>query len=111
MLTVLGVAFPFAPVDPDPLGGAEQVLTAIDARVVAERQRSIVLAAAGSRAAGYAVTIPAPAGSRIDRAAWTRAHDAYRRALARLLHEQAIDIIHCHGLDFIDYLPETDVPI
>jgi CelD/BcsL family acetyltransferase involved in cellulose biosynthesis/glycosyltransferase involved in cell wall biosynthesis len=111
VLTVLSVAFPFAPVDQDPLGGAEQVLSAIDARLGAEGQRSIVLAAAGSRSVGHVVAIPARAGATIDHDAWVRAHDAYRGALAHLLGDHAIDVVHFHGPDFIDYVPETDVPI
>ncbi len=111
MLTVLSVAFPFAPVHPEPVGGAEHVLGCVDARLVRDGHRSIVLAAAGSRTAGEAVEIPAPAKSKIDRDAWIFAHETYRRELARLLRENAIDVVHFHGVDFIDYVPETDVPI
>jgi glycosyltransferase involved in cell wall biosynthesis len=111
VLTVLGVAFPFSPVKADPVGGAEHVLGCIDARLVADGHRSIVLAAAGSRGAGETVTIPAPSKAEIDRDEWFAAHDAYRRELARLLAEREIDVVHFHGVDFIDYVPETDVPI
>lgn len=111
MLTVLSVAFPFAPVHPDPVGGAEHVLGCIDARLARDGHRSIVLAAAGSRTAGEAVEIPAPAKPQIDREAWISAHETYRRELARLLRENAIDVVHFHGVDFIDYVPESDVAI
>ncbi len=109
VLTILSVAFPFAPVGPDPVGGAEQVLSTIDARIVAEGHASIVLAVEGSRAAGHLVTIPAQRGT-LDERARELVHGAYRRELTRLLREHRIDVVHLHGLDFMDYLPDTDIP-
>ncbi|RYY04731.1 MAG: glycosyltransferase family 4 protein, partial [Alphaproteobacteria bacterium] len=51
-LTVASVAYKLAPVGPDAVGGSEQVLTAIDAALVAAGHRSIVVAMEGSRSAG-----------------------------------------------------------
>src|SRR5690606_22873333 len=48
VLTVLNVAYPLAPVGEDAVGGAEQILSAIDAALVAAHHRSIVIACAGS---------------------------------------------------------------
>lgn len=110
MLTVLSVAFPFAPVGPDPVGGAEQVLSTLDAHITREGNVSIVLATDGSRASGCLVTIPSHVGT-IDDAARTHACAAYRRELARLLRDYRIDLVHLHGLDFESYVPETDVPV
>ncbi|MFZ2080615.1 MAG: hypothetical protein WAV38_29000, partial [Xanthobacteraceae bacterium] len=51
-LTVLNVAYPFAPVGPDTAGGAEQVLSAIDRALVAAGHRSLVVGCAGSQISG-----------------------------------------------------------
>ena len=51
-LTVLSVAYPLTPVGPDSVGGAEQVLTYLDAALVDTGQHSIVVANEGSRTHG-----------------------------------------------------------
>ena len=48
----MSVAYPFAPVTPDPPGGAEQVLAQIDRALIAAGHRSIVVACEGSATAG-----------------------------------------------------------
>lgn len=99
-LTVLSVAYPFAPVSPDAVGGAEQILSSLDAALSRAGHRSIVLACAGSRVAGELVAMPpVPAG--IDSAARERAHAAIRMALAGT----PADIVHLHGIDFGAYAP------
>ena len=54
-LTVLSVSYPLAPVGPDAVGGAEQILSALDAGLVAAGHRSIVVAPK-HRAAATAAT-------------------------------------------------------
>ena len=49
VLTVLNVAYPLAPVGPDAVGGAEQVLSAIDQALTEAGHRSIVVACEGLR--------------------------------------------------------------
>ncbi|HZP67953.1 MAG TPA: glycosyltransferase [Rudaea sp.] len=98
-LTVLNVAFPFAPVDEDPVGGAEQVLAALDRALVAQGHRSIVIAAAGSRTCGELVSF------RSDTHARAETHRAVRAAIDEVLTRRRIDLMHFHGTDFIDYLP------
>ncbi|MDB4957605.1 MAG: glycosyl transferase group 1 [Myxococcales bacterium] len=110
MLTILSVAFPFAPVGPDPVGGAEQVLFTLDTQIVAAGHSSIVLATRGSRTAGHLMSPPAHAGI-IDGAAKAARRAAYQRTLEQLLRDHSIDVIHFHGVDFVDYLPLTDVPM
>jgi hypothetical protein len=53
-LRVLSVAFPFAPVGQDAVGGAEQVLAQLDAALVRAGHGSVVVACAGSSPAGTA---------------------------------------------------------
>ena len=50
-LTILQVAYPFAPVGRDSVGGAEQVLAACDRAAVCAGHRSIVVACEGSTVA------------------------------------------------------------
>jgi CelD/BcsL family acetyltransferase involved in cellulose biosynthesis len=110
VLTILNVAFPFAPVGPDPVGGAEQILFTLDTQIVKTGHSSIVLASRGSRTAGHLVSPPSHTGM-IDTAAKARRHAAYQHALEQLLREHAIDVIHLHGCDFADYIPATELPI
>jgi glycosyltransferase involved in cell wall biosynthesis len=108
-LTVLNVAFPLAPMGPACVGGAEVVLTALDAALVRAGHRSLVLACEGSRASGELV--PAPRWERIlDEGAWLYAHQRYREILWDLLKRRPVDVLHFHGLDFADYLPPAGPP-
>jgi glycosyltransferase involved in cell wall biosynthesis len=109
-LTVLSVAYPFAPVSTDAVGGAEQVLQALDAALVAAGHRSVVVACEGSQTAGALIGVPYPAG-RIDdavrAATYARVGDAIRAALRRF----PIDVIHMHGIDFHAYLPPPGMTV
>src|SRR5438067_7336215 len=84
VLTVLQVAYPFAPVGPDAIGGAEQVLSLLDEALVAAGHRSIVIACAGSRARGTLIELPSPP-SPIDDAARAAAQVRVRAAIAEVL--------------------------
>lgn len=108
--TVVNVAYPFAPVSRDAVGGAEQVLAMLDQGLVARGHTSIVIALEGSRCAGTLVPIPRVRGP-IDDAARARARRATREALREVLARLQVDVVHFHGLDFDEYLPETEVPL
>lgn len=58
MLTVLNVAYPLAPVGPDAVGGAEQVLSAVEKAVAEAGHRSLVLACEGSSTSGRLFAFP-----------------------------------------------------
>lgn len=109
-LTVLQIAFPFAPVSCDTAGGAEQVLAAIDRGLVKAGQRSVVIACEGSQVAGRLVAVARFAGRAVEDADRARAHGAIRAATAAVLREEEIDVVHLHGIDFAAYLPPGDVP-
>ncbi len=100
------MAYPFAPVSGDAIGGAEQVLASLDAALVAAGHRSIVIAAAGSRVAGDLIAVPAPPGA-IDEPARARTHAAVRRAVAAA---PPADLVHLHGIDCAAYLPPPGPP-
>lgn len=107
-LTVLNVAYPLAPVGPDCVGGAEQVLTHLDHALTAAGHHSIVIACEGSAAAGTLVPVPASRGvldEAVRREAWAR----HRAAIAATLRRWPVDIVHLHGHDFDAYLPPPGV--
>jgi CelD/BcsL family acetyltransferase involved in cellulose biosynthesis/glycosyltransferase involved in cell wall biosynthesis len=110
VLTVVSVGYPFAPCGPDAIGGAEQVLSMLDAALVDAGHRSIVIAPHGSVCRGELRSTPAP--RRIDNQAIHGCHESYRAQLRHLLCHEAVDVVHCHGIDFTQYLPdETHVPV
>ncbi|MBX6322348.1 MAG: glycosyltransferase [Rhodospirillaceae bacterium] len=108
-LTVLGVAYPFAPVGPDAVGGAEHVLSQLDRALVERGERSIVIACEGSRTAGTLFAVPQARGV-LDAAARRRGRAAHRRAVDEALRRWRVDVVHLHGLDAEAYLPPADVP-
>jgi glycosyltransferase involved in cell wall biosynthesis len=109
-LCVLSVAFPFAPITPDPVGGAEQVLSLLDRALVAVGARSVVLACEGSHPAGELALLPAP-GPEIDAARKCEVYDEVRRRLARTIETVRPDVVHLHGADFDQYLPRFGPPV
>jgi glycosyltransferase involved in cell wall biosynthesis len=104
-LTVLSVAYPLAPVSPDAVGGAEQVLSALDGALVAHGHRSLVIAMEGSCVAGELLAVPAETGP-LDETARRRAHARHREAIAKALDRYPIDVVHLHGIDFYAYQPD-----
>ncbi len=103
-LTVLSVAYALAPVSPDAVGGAEQVLSALDRALVRAGHRSVVVAQAGSAVAGELVAVPAAAGAlgAEERAA---AEAATRVAAEAVLARGGVDLVHMHGIDFAATMP------
>src|SRR5690606_25096397 len=100
MLTVVQVAYALAPVAPDTAGGAEQILSLLDAALVARGHRSIVIAVRGSRCCGELVPtpLPLPAGPLDQRRG--AAQLEHRGAIERVLERERVDVVHLHGLDF-----------
>lgn len=108
-LTVLSVAYPFAPVGPDAVGGAEQVLSMIDRGIVAVGHRSVVIACRGSRCAGSLVALPA--ARTVEGAERSAMHRLVRATIERTAREIRADLVHMHGIDFHAYLPASDLPV
>jgi glycosyltransferase involved in cell wall biosynthesis len=105
-MLVVEVAYPFAPVGPDTVGGAEQILTALDAAL---GHQSIVIACEGSSCRG--VLIPIPALKNLDERSRAAGHAHVRRAIAEALERFPVDLIHFHGVDFPAYLPSEGPPV
>lgn len=108
-LTVLSVGYPFTAVGPDAVGGAEQVLSALDHALVEAGHNSIVVSNSGSQVAGTLIsTGPVPVDITDQERA--RSCDRHRRAIAQALAQFPVDVVHTHAVDFADHLPETDTP-
>jgi glycosyltransferase involved in cell wall biosynthesis len=108
-MRVLSVAYPFAPAGPDAVGGAEQVLSALDRALVAAGHRSIVVACEGSAVAGTLVPIPRTTNGDIDLEARRAGYAAVRDAVASTIDQ--VDLVHLHGIDFHAYLPPPGKPV
>ena len=100
-MRVLSVAFPAMQVGTGSGGGAEQILAMLDSGLLQQGHESIVIAAQGSRVAGYLIESPSPCGSPQD----------HREAIHLALAIHSVDLIHFHGLDFHYYLREAAVPM
>ncbi len=108
-LSVLGIGYSLAPVGPDAVGGAEQILAALDRALVEAGHHSIVVGALGSQIAGTLVAAgPIPADITED--ARARVRERHRQAVAQALRRFPVDVVHSHALDFADHLPEAEVP-
>ena len=107
---VLNVAYPFAPVGPDAVGGAGQIVTQLDIALVRAGHDSIVMACEGSVTEGILLATERPSGV-LDEAERHRVYDQYRFTLRKFLEKWPIDLIHMHGLDFYEYLPPAGIPV
>ena len=108
-LTILSVAYPLAPVGPDAVGGAEQILTYLDSALVRAGHQSIVIACEGSKTCGTLFPIRISGSSLAETLEST--DEQQRLAIKRILHEYAVDVVHMHGLNFLKYMPTEDVPV
>ena len=108
---MLNVAYPMAPVGPDAVGGAEQVLGALDGALVAGGHRSLVVACDGSRVAGTLFATPAPPEGAIDPDAIERHQRRTAERVEAVLRNEAVDVVHMHGIDFHRYLPPPGPPL
>ncbi|MHB2210888.1 glycosyltransferase [Methylobacterium sp. CM6257] len=109
-LTVVSVAYPFAPVTADPAGGAEQILAQLDRALVRAGHRSRVIAPEGSQVAGTLVTLPGSADE-ITETHRAAVHARLHALLSEIVRAGAADLIHLHGLDFDRYLPPPGMPV
>lgn len=102
------MAYPFAPVSLEAVGGAEQILAMIDRGLTASGHESIVVGLKGSITSGPLV--PVEIGDQIDGNARWRAYRDYSRAITQTLSGGRVDLVHLHGVDFAQYLPDEGVP-
>lgn len=109
-LTVLSIAFPFAPVGPYGVAGAEKILSELDAALVADGHRSLVAACAGSLVAGELFPAPMPERSLSNESdrRWHRWR--FQAAIDAALSRHKVDLIHMHGLDFDEHVLPPGIP-
>lgn len=108
-LRVLSVAYPFAPVSEDCVGGAEQVLRQIDKALVERGHESLVVACSGSNLHGTLVELRR--FENLDAESLARGRLECRETVRELLWSKQVDLVHMHGIDFAQYLPEEPVPV
>jgi glycosyltransferase involved in cell wall biosynthesis len=109
-MTILSVAFPLLPVSENSAGGSEQILHLLERELVDAGHQSLVVAAEGSTIQGQLLGTPGYSGEITD-AVRKSAQDSHRRTIEMALRSYSIDLIHFHGLDFYDYLPDADTPM
>jgi glycosyltransferase involved in cell wall biosynthesis len=108
--TILSVAYPLTEVGVDAPGGSEQILTMLDRHTTRSGNRSLVLAAEGSKVEGTLLASPRVDGpiTEADREFARRVH---RRLIMDALARYNIDLIHMQSLDFYQYMPPGSVPV
>lgn len=85
------------------------MLAALDRALVTAGHRSLVIACAGSKTAGELLpTAPLPAKFTEDLR--RRAQQRHRQRIGQTPQQWPVDIVHCHGHDFAEYLPPAGVP-
>ena len=108
-MNILSVGYPLFLVSEDASGGAEQILYLLEHGLVEAGHHSMVVAARGSRVSGELIETPAANGE-ITNELRRLAQDEHRQAIADALREHKFDLVHFHGLDFCDYVPEQRLP-
>ena len=109
-LSILSVAYPFAPVRMDTVGGAEQILARLDRALVDAGHRSTVIAVDGSCVAGRLIARPAVSGL-IDARSRGRACSNIKTAMTAVLASGRVDLVHLHGVDFAEHMPPPGPPV
>ncbi len=106
-LSILSVAYPLFPVSSSSGGGSEQILHALDYGFARAGVHSIVIAAEGSTVNGELIATTAAHGEITD-SARENAQRAHRHAIEAVLESNRVDLIHFHGLDFLEYRPHSN---
>ena len=110
MLRVLTVAYAFAHVGRDAVGGAEQIAAAVDEALVEAGHESIVVAAAGSAVRGRLVPVAVPTAA-ITPDVRAVVRQRQQASIDSVLRNHAVDLVHLHALDFADLLPAPGIPV
>ncbi len=107
---ILSVAFPFAPIGPDAVGGAEVILSSLEAALPALGFRSLVVAHASSQPGGRLYPTPVPS-QQITDTLNAEVEDAQQRNIDRALAENPVALVHMHGLDYHRYRIPAHMPV
>jgi glycosyltransferase involved in cell wall biosynthesis len=107
--SILSVAFPFAPVRSDCAGGAEQILLTIDEFLFKYGHLSTVLATNNSKVSGTLISVPEITDI-ITECEKEKIYKKVKNSLQMFIQCNKVDCIHFHGIDFYNYLPDTEMP-
>jgi glycosyltransferase involved in cell wall biosynthesis len=110
-LRVLSVAFPFAPVSPCSVGGAERILADLDRALVSAGHESVVIACEGSDACGELIPVCAPPCANLDDAAQADMRHGVQVAIDAAFAAREFDLVHMHGLDFHHFSIASRIPV
>lgn len=107
---LLSIAFPYAPMGPRAVGGAEVICSQLEAALPQLGFRSVVVAHRNSSPVGslYPTTIPDGIITETVRAEVERAQQAN---IDRALQENPVALVHMHGLDFGRYRIPAHIPV
>lgn len=109
-LTVLNVAYPYAPVGADAVGGSEQILSLLDHALAARAHTSLVAACEGSQVAGRLFPVPLLDRSSLDDPERRWYTEQLQAEIDRALLLYCADLVHMHGLDFYEYDLPPGIP-
>jgi len=109
--TVLSIAYPFAPVGPNLVGGAEQILWDLDQALVAAGDRSLVVACEGSRPGGRLFAVPLPEHETLDKADGAWCQEVFHAAVDRALASEPVDVVHVHSMELYGYDFPPEIPL
>jgi glycosyltransferase involved in cell wall biosynthesis len=109
-LTVLVIAYPFTPVGPDAAGGAEQIVSSLDAELTARGLRLIVVAHSRSYTRGHLFGTRVPQGV-ITPEVRLEVERLHQANIDRALASFPVDLIHMHGFDFHRYRVPRHLPV
>ncbi len=109
-MRILNIAFALAYVGDDAVGGAEQMLACIEQGQVAASHESLIVAARHSNVRGTLFGTP-PAPQRIAQGYYEDRYFHHKRAIDNALAIGDIDLIHMHGYDFHEFIPQCDLPL
>ena len=107
---VLSVAYPYAPVGPAAVGGAEVILSQLEAALPQLGFESRVVAHAASQPSGKLYPVAVPPGE-ITEELRAATEEAVQKALNRAFAENPIALVHMHGMDFDRYTLPPSVPV
>lgn len=108
-MKVLSAAYPFANVTKNTSGGSEQIVYLLDSFFSNNGIDSFVIAAEYSKIKGRLIKLNPPSGL-INEEVKIKVYNEYRQILHNTVDNIKPDLIHFHGVDYANYLPEIDTP-
>ena len=110
-LRILSIAFALAAVGENSVGGAEQIVACIDRALVAAGHESVLVAGADSAVCGSLFSTP-PVPEHVNHNEYYRfRYVEHWRKINAALASGPVDLVHMHGIDFHEFIPDIDVPV